>query len=750
MNRMLYSNTDFSDIRGRINKEVLRRATYWWWDPLATPKVGVDRHCPESLPKGMDRVSVDDRTYTINTPSDGSVFETKNTQWEAIGDNPGGEEPNHYKLTPSTSAAAFTTDEIKNFLIGLSKIRDINLFYGRDEKPMTAFRDPLDIITTLEQAERDQRNEPLTEENSVKMDPNEGETRFYHPVPVPTPYQYPMKDGRYVMLSGESDGEEITSPTGQLGPDNFYDDYGAPIGEGGYHPYNHFMSAVVSRFRSGTGEHRDDSPIIRKEGGVPSLYYGPNPRDPNPGKPYDAVPVFQGKKGTCQVACTGLCSLTCDDICSESCTSTCHARCGEACTSSCGNVCTGCSSLCFSSCKTKCENHTGYACVNAGAKAIKISSSGGHDGIPARNHIEASYHKCDGCSYSCQFYPNKKTDCWDAGCAGKCFTSCASGCSETCYGGCIDNQSENKGDYKQGIGRGCMNGCTINCIGGCSGVCEGSCIDTCFMSCRQMCSDNCSWTCATDCGSGCFQGCKDGCTSCTDECDTSCTGEANALWRTCPETGCSAACQFGCDKNCMAEGCKNICGTEAAGACAANCRMNCSSTSCTSLCENACSGECTTCVGTCDMNCGACTASCSTGCSSDCNIRCSAACENSCEGSCITSCAGVCSGCSNLCFSCVGKCIGICSVKCEDGCSLCANMCSWWCDVQCNQACFGDCSTVCISTCSGCCITTVTSDAKMPGPDRGPTAQGYPWPEPKDRKEEQDSFQIWRDIQKLD
>ena len=60
---------------------------------------------------------------------------------------------------------------------------------------------------------------------------------------------------------------------------------------------------------------------------------------------------------------------------------------------------------------TKCENTTGYACINAGAQTVEISSTGGVNGVEAQNHLRFTTISCNGCSYSCQFYPNKKTTC---------------------------------------------------------------------------------------------------------------------------------------------------------------------------------------------------------------------------------------------------------------------------------------------------------------------------------------------------
>lgn len=433
-----WSYDQFMEIRDRINHEMQRRGTYRWWDPLVTPKVGEDKSSPLSIPSIGKRVPVDDETYTVNTPSEGSIERTRNATYPAHGDNPSGE---RYK---SSSGDQINFDEMRNLLVGLSKIDDIDLFYGRDEDQYLAFRDLKGIFELLDEAVTDILNLPLTlsDLSGEKNDPNGG-TKHGINAKYPVKYKiaYPMVDGEYVMHSGESDGDEADE-YGQLGPENFFDDYGAPKGEGSYHPYNRATSELVNRSWMDHDKDRNIQRTTIYEGGKPSSRFGINPRNPNPGDSYRDRPVYGGVKGSCNVACTGMCSLTCDNECSESCTTTCFGRCGEACSSTCGNVCTGCSSLCLTSCKTKCENTTGYACVAAGAKAVKIETHGGKNGKYAENVLEVTIHTCEACSYSCQFYPNKKTECWDSGCMGKCFTSCEYSCSISCHGGCIDNAEE--------------------------------------------------------------------------------------------------------------------------------------------------------------------------------------------------------------------------------------------------------------------------------------------------------------------
>lgn len=747
LNKRLYSNTEFTELKKRINKEILRRGTYRWNAPLCKPTVGTDLSSPMSIPEGENSIPVDDLTYTINNPSEGSIVRTRNITHPAQGENPAGQNPDPNENVPNTSAAAFDSDEARNFLIGLSRIQDINLFYGDEETKYLAFRDPSGIEKVLEAAEKDERHRFLHESDlsPTKVDQNNELTNRRNRTNKTKMVTYPREGDLYVMPSGESDGEELLS---YEGPDetNFFDDHGAHPGDADYHPYNPFVSPKVRRDHIDGGNDRKAPAQRREEGGSPSMRFGRNPRNPNPGTPYRSHPVYGGMRTSCNAACTGLCFQSCDSQCSESCSSTCWNRCGNSCSSTCGNVCTGCSTLCYSSCKTKCQNATGYSCLKSGAKAVKITTVGGYNGTYAKNELSYTTYACVGCSYTCQFYPNKKTQCWDAACMGKCFTSCTNSCSTSCYGGCIDNASQNRGKYRSGIGRGCSAGCTANCIGSCSGVCEGACVQTCFSGCKSSCYDNCEWTCSTNCGSGCEQGCTNGCKGCTS-CAGNCTG--NQMARTaCTGGACTASCQHDCNKNCIGMACRSICGTEAAGACEANCRMNCMGTSCTAQCSDACASYCTSCANNCGFQCGACSSLCSTGCSAECNITCTDKCQNSCSTNCVTSCTEACGGCSSLCYSCVGMCIGVCSVKCENGCSNCTNMCGWWCDASCNRNCMNDCAESCTTSCNGSCISGLTSETKtnLEGPERPPTSQGYIYPHPKNRWEERESFKLLREV----
>lgn len=603
MNKDVYSNSELTELKNRINKEMLRRGSYKWWGPLSQPKVGEDTRSPDSIPHDKTSIPITDQTYTINNPSVGSIAPTRNIVYPNQGENPAGQNPDGQ--TPTTSAARFDLDEIKNFLVGISKIRDINLFYSQDEQEFLAFRDLDDVRKLVGEIESDRLNEPTT--HPSKVDPNapdritvikDGKT-WTEPNPNKNiPYQ---KIGdKYYMPSGEMDGEEgIPSET------NYYDDYGAEPGNGNYHSLNPYVSAKVDRTGYDFDNDRNKIPVGRMEGGKSSSRFGMTPRNPQQGDSYSPRVAYQGVPSTCNIACSGVCSLTCDSQCGESCTTTCFGRCGNACSSSCGNVCTGCSSLCYTSCQSKCENNTGFACVKSGATTLSIAARGGKDGTPAYNEMKVGApYACTQCSFSCQFYPNKKTTCWDNGCMGMCFTSCMHSCSTSCFGGCVDNPSENKGDYKTGIGRGCSSGCTVNCIGVCRGTCTGSCDSGCWNSCIESCKDNCEWECSTSCGSGCMTGCTSGCKDECNSCTNTCTAASGA--KTTCNNGCVAYCMQGCNKNCVSNGCMAMCGSEGTDACDMNCRMNCMAASCTSRCSEKCTTYCTSCINTCGFGCGAC------------------------------------------------------------------------------------------------------------------------------------------------
>ena len=102
MNKDVYSNSELSELKARINKELLRRGSFKWWGPLSKPKVGEDRRSPDSIPHDKTSIPITDRTYTINNPSDGSMIPTRNIIYPKQGENPAGESPN--RQTPTTSA----------------------------------------------------------------------------------------------------------------------------------------------------------------------------------------------------------------------------------------------------------------------------------------------------------------------------------------------------------------------------------------------------------------------------------------------------------------------------------------------------------------------------------------------------------------------------------------------------------------------------------------------------------------------
>ena len=194
MNRQVYSNTEFTELRKRINAEILRRGSYKWWNPLTTPAVGEDRTSPMSVPYNENAIPVDEKTYTINNPSEGSIVRTRNIEYPAHGENPGGQDPNLVGNVPDTSAAQVNVDELRNYIAGLSQIRDINLFYGMEEVDRTAFRDANGIEEVLSAAEKDRRNAllHLSDNSYKKIDPHTGKEVSY----------FYEKD-KFVMPSGE-------------------------------------------------------------------------------------------------------------------------------------------------------------------------------------------------------------------------------------------------------------------------------------------------------------------------------------------------------------------------------------------------------------------------------------------------------------------------------------------------------------------------------------------------------------------
>ena len=102
MHRDLYSNTEFKKIKEQLNAEIRRRGTFRWWDPLVPPEIGEDRTPPLTLPEQGEQMTLREETYTIDTPSSGSIERTRNATYLAQGDNPGGD--------PNTSSARFDTD----------------------------------------------------------------------------------------------------------------------------------------------------------------------------------------------------------------------------------------------------------------------------------------------------------------------------------------------------------------------------------------------------------------------------------------------------------------------------------------------------------------------------------------------------------------------------------------------------------------------------------------------------------------
>lgn len=346
-----------------------------------------------------------------------------------------------------------------------------------------------------------------------------------------------------------------------------------------FHPQNPYVSPETTVFQIEQDDQRRETVTKVTEGNANSLRFGLNPRNPQKGDQYSqrsSRKTFNGVKGLCHVACTGMCFQTCDSECSESCQTTCWNRCGDACVSECSNVCTGCSTLCYSSCKTKCESASGMSCLNAGAKAVQFISEGnkiGGNGSPwPRNRVKYSLHSCDGCSYTCQFYANYRTTCWDALCQNMCFYSCYSYCSTSCYGGCIDNQSQhdhskdpaqpknsketNSARYRTGRGQACREGCVADCVGVCQGSCDGQCTTGCFYDkCVNACDDTCDTICRTRCGTQCASVCKK---NCSGDCNTSCSSACNNSCYVDPCIDKCTSCTGGCSGSCGGSGSRSV------------------------------------------------------------------------------------------------------------------------------------------------------------------------------------------------
>ena len=77
------------------------------------------------------------------------------------------------------------------------------------------------------------------------------------------------------------------------------------------------MSEVTRRDWNDQGHNRDQLPKIVMQGGKNSIRFGTNPRNPQQGDQYISRPVYGGKEGACNVACTGMCFQTCDNECGE-------------------------------------------------------------------------------------------------------------------------------------------------------------------------------------------------------------------------------------------------------------------------------------------------------------------------------------------------------------------------------------------------------------------------------------------------
>lgn len=633
MEDKVYSKTEFDDIRNRLNNEILRRGSFKWWDPLTYPAVGTER---DSL--------ITDKTYTINNPSSGSLEETRNITHPNQGDNPS---EDSFK-----SSTRFDVDEIKNFLLGLSKMHDIDQFYGRDEQSGTMYRDPKDIEHKLSMAESDELHVPRTE-NMQKYDPNGGLTNKQYEsyglypdgntnvqVTVPPSYR-----------SGEYDGEEILPGYDMPDETNFYDDFGAQSGtyevydvpgtaktrditlveEAGiyagktkttinvaadrsdhfrseytasdihHHPQNPYQSEVKNR--TNIDQNKDRSEVITEKtfGGTSSERFGLNPRNPNmyqsdnPPLSQDTLPVsnYPNKFGTGDPAVFNKRFLFRAKEYENS------RQTFQGDDGLCHVACTG---LCHTSCDNECSEHCSSTCWNRCGNACYASCG----------------NVCTGCNTLC--YQTCDTRCQDNG-GLSCYkagaetvrifatgrkTSCSNNCGINCTG-----QSYHTGSYGRND---CAGSCVMTCINqstfknslniqnkvessfytckGCSYTCEH------YPNMRTTCWDNlCETLCFTTCVNYCATTCYGGCVGNPNEHQgdnnhrkyNDQSKYVNGIGQGCMNA-CTADCVGNCTNSCIANGCKSVCYNNCNTSCHSKCINNCQ-THCSSNCSFNCVGS---------------------------------------------------------------------------------------------------------------------------------------------------------------
>ena len=111
MDKRLWSNKEFNEIKERINKEILRRGTFRWNDPLTYPAVGQDRSPATEIPEDGKKRLITDKSYTINNPSDGAIIETRNRYTDE------GSSLSNTEDNPNIFAAIVNLDELKNYCL---------------------------------------------------------------------------------------------------------------------------------------------------------------------------------------------------------------------------------------------------------------------------------------------------------------------------------------------------------------------------------------------------------------------------------------------------------------------------------------------------------------------------------------------------------------------------------------------------------------------------------------------------------
>lgn len=727
-----FSNKQFTEWREKLNKEIKRRGTFSWWDPLVLPTVGTDRkprtilptkrEMPDETGSYVEHKVVSDQSYVVENPSTGAIEKTRNILYPSQGDNPGGQDtdgeypavddnnpdswnPDPGYGNPKTSATRFDQDEIRNYLLGLAKMHDIDLFHGRAEKAGVAFRDPADIGNKIEQATQDVLHEPVSSSIYTKDDPNAGVKNFCinggpgtkisnELVEVTETDEDDNEVVRYKMPSGQYDGEEILP--GHDGPDptNFYDDYGAQVSE-----------VNVSQLKKGTNT--VTGPESGKVLAVHDAYKDPNfvatttnstkttPAGSQPANgfvadqhasdiPMETLPGFKFKQtqsggedamDPASPKYGGNHPNKKDDY-ADTITPLTKMKDNDP-------------NLAFHPQNPYVSTESTVQQVeqdNYRKETVTEVTEGGKDsirfGLNPRNPQRGSEYTQN--SYRTVF-SGKKGLCHVA-CSGLCYLTCDSECNESC-------QST------------CWNRCGDACISTCSNVCTG-CSSLCYNTCKTKCENRTGYSCI-DVGAETIEvktyGKQKGewpknvikykthsCTGCSYSCQfypnyrTSCTDAMcqNMCFYSC-YSYCSTACYGGCINNVSEHDHSTVKDPGGNGDASPqnkvskakdeNKSIDTSKTNatryktgkgqaCKGSCTADCVGSCTdACVGTCNGKCfNSCTSSCYLTCNLTCSMTCGKACMSSCKENCTANCGE---------DNCKGGCSTSCAVGCADDCT---------------------------------------------------------------------------------